>query len=465
MSAERVSPVVMLVVACALFMEQMDSTILANALPAIAASLKEDPITLKLALTSYLVALAIFIPASGWVADRFGARRIFRLALAIYIAASIGCAWSHSLGAFVVWRFLQGFGGAMMVPVGRMVLVRSTSKDGLVRALALVTVPAMLGPVTGPLLGGFIVTYLDWHWIFYINVPIGLAGIVLATIYFPRDVEAPPPRFDGVGFVLAGLSLSGLMLAATTAGRTVVPPAVSLTFLAVGLIAGGLYVRHALARPDPVLDIRLVARPTVFANVIAGAFFRIGVGASAFLLPLMFQLGFGLDALKTGLLTFSGSLGALIMKLLADPILKCFGFRPVLTRNAFLAAALLGATVLLTPGTPHLAIYALLVSAGLSRSLQYTSFNAIAFSNLDRGLIGRVTALAMVAHQVAMSLGVALGALAVETVQRWSGHAEPAVSDFHTAFLAMALISALAGLLLIRLPRDAGADLTERRSG
>ena len=455
----------MLVVACALFMEQMDSTILANALPAIAASLREDPITLKLALTAYLVALAIFIPASGWVADRFGARRIFRLALAIYIAASIGCAWSHSLGAFVVWRFMQGIGGAMMVPVGRMVLVRSTAKEGLVRALALVTVPAMLGPVTGPLLGGFIVTYLDWHWIFYINVPIGLAGIILATIYFPRDVEAPPPAFDTAGFLLAGLSLSGLMLAATTIGRTVVPPALSLAFLLVGLVLGALYIRHALRRPDPVLDIRLVARPTVFASVIAGAFFRIGVGASAFLLPLMFQLGFGFDALKTGLLTFSGAIGALIMKLLADPILKRFGFRPVLTRNAYLAAALLGATALLTPGTPHLVINLLLLVAGLSRSLQFTSFNAIAFSGVDRNLVGRVTALVMVAHQVALSLGVALGALAVETAQRWSGHAEPAVSDFHAAFLAIALTSAAAGLLLIRLPRDAGADLTERRTG
>ena len=275
-------PIVPMVVATALFMENTDSTILATALPTIAADLGIDPISLKLAVTSYLVSLAVFIPASGWVADRIGARTTFRIALTVFMAASIGCAFSRSLGQFVVFRALQGAGGAMMVPVGRMVVIRAVPKNELVRALSFISMPALIGPMLGPPLGGLIVTYADWRWIFFVNLPIGVLGIVLATLFIP-DLRQETPPLDVRGFVLSAVGLGGVILGTAMVGRRIAPPEIVAACMLIGAVSLALYVMHALRAPRPLLDLRLLRFASFEAGIVGGTFFRFGVGASAFL--------------------------------------------------------------------------------------------------------------------------------------------------------------------------------------
>src|SRR5947207_13118109 len=283
MSHDRLVP---LIIAVALFMENMDSTIIATSLPAIAADIGANPLALKLAVTSYLLSLAVFIPASGWTADRFGARTVFRAAILTFVIGSIGCAFASSLSGFVVARIVQGIGGAMMTPVGRLVLVRSIDKHRLVDAMAWVTMPALIGPIIGPPVGGFITTYASWHWIFLINVPIGLIGILLATRYIEDVRMEGLERFDLAGMVLAGVGVAGLAFGLSGVRLGLVPPAIVAGLLATGAISMMACVVHARRTPMPVLDFSLVRIPTFCANVVSGSLFRLGIGALAFLLLL-----------------------------------------------------------------------------------------------------------------------------------------------------------------------------------
>ena len=457
-----VIPIVPLVVATALFMENTDSTILATALPTIARDLGLDPLSLKLAVTSYLVSLAVFIPVSGWVADRVGACTTFRLALAVFMIASIGCAFSNSLGQFVFWRAIQGLGGAMMVPVGRMVVIRTAPKHELVQALAFIAMPALMGPMLGPPLGGLIVTYADWRWIFLVNIPIGVLGIVLATLYIP-DIREETPPLDAKGFLLLASGFGGLILGTAMMGRRIAPPEVAVGCMAVGVIALPLYWRHALRIPRPLLDVRLLRLKTFEAGIAGALFFRFGVGASAFLLPLMLQLAFGLDALSSGLITFAGALGALAVKPLARGILRRFGFRRLLIVNGVLASAVLLASALFTPTTPHFVITVVLLAGGFLRSLQFTSLSAITYAEIEPRQVGSATGMASVGQQVSVSLGVAVGAMAVEVSEWARGHSVPETSDFSAAFVVVGLMSMATSLMMFRLPLDAGDEMSGRR--
>jgi len=453
--------IIPIVVASALFMEGMDATILATALPTIARDLDVDPISLKLAITSYLVGLAIFIPISGFVADRFGARSTFRAALAVYLIASVGCAFSTSLEAFVFWRFIQGIGGAMMTPVGRMVIVRSVPKSQLVDALATLTIPALFGPILGPLLGGVIVTYADWRWIFLVNIPIGLAGMVLATIYFD-DTRPERAPLDWRGFVLSAAALTGLIAGASVLGRPSVPWWVAPLCFCVGAVAGVAYVRHARATVRPLLDLRLFALPTFDAGISGGALFRIAIGAASFLLPLMLQIGLGYDALTSGLVTFWGAAGALLMKFAGRAILVQFGFRNVLIWNTLLGVASVAALALIGPATPLAVISAMIFVGGMTRSLQFTSMHALCFADIEGRDTGPASAISSVVQQVSLSLGVALGALVLEISQHAAGRPQPAVTDFGVALVAVSVIAALAIIKMRALPLDAGRQLTAR---
>src|SRR6476661_5207396 len=291
MLAKRIVP---LIVAVALFMENMDSTVIATSLPAIAADIGTSPLTLKLAVTSYLLSLAVFIPVSGWTADRFGARTVFRSAIAVFMLGSIGCALSNSLSQFVAARIVEGMGGAMMTPVARLILVRSVDRRELINAMVWVTLPALIGPLLGPALGGFITTYISWHWIFLINIPIGLIGIVLATIFI-EDVRAESPDpFDPLGAVLAGLGIGGLAFGGSLLGLNFLPTGVVVGLIVLGAAATLAYVVHARRTPAPVLDLSLLTIPTLRASVLGGFIYRCGIGAIPFLLPLLFQLGFKL---------------------------------------------------------------------------------------------------------------------------------------------------------------------------
>ena len=459
MSHDRLVP---LIVACALFMENMDATIIATSLPAIAADIGANPLALKLAITSYLLSLAVFIPASGWTADRFGARTVFRAAIAIFVIGSVGCAFANSLSGFVVARIVQGIGGAMMTPVGRLVLVRTIPRHRLIDAMAWVTVPALIGPIMGPPIGGFITTYASWHWIFIINVPIGLIGIALATRYI-EDVRAEGlGRFDLTGMVLAGAGVGGLAFGLSVVGLGLVP-----TWLIVALIATGsafmtAYVLHARGTVAPVLDFSLVRIPTFRANVVGGSLFRLGIGALAFLLPLLLQLGFNYTPLQSGLVTFTTAIGAFTMKTFAAAFLRRFGFRNVLIYVGLIASALTAACATFTPQTPFAVMIAILLVGGFFRSLQFTATNTIAYADVEAPRMSRATALVSVAQQLSVAAGVAVGALAVELTVRLKGDPAITAEDFRPAFLVIGAISASSVILFWTLAKDAGAHLANR---
>jgi len=461
MTRERLVP---LIVAVALFMENMDSTVIATSLPAIARDIGTNALALKLAVTTYLLALAIFIPASGWTADRFGARTIFRTAIAVFMVGSIGCALSQSLHHFVIARFLQGMGGAMMTPVGRLVLVRSIDKRRLVDAMAWVSIPALVGPVMGPPLGGFITTYLSWHWIFLINIPIGLIGIVLVTRYIENIRAEVRERFDPVGMLLAGLGIAGVAFGLTALGAKGFLP----TELLIAMIAGGavcivFYMLHSRRVAAPVIDLSLFRLPGFRAGVAGGFVFRVGAGALPFLLPLMLQVGFGKTPFESGLITFATAAGAMSMKSAVATILRRFGYRNVLTWNALIASAMVAACALFTAHTSVLIMFAVLFAGGFFRSLQFTSAMTIGFADVDPHRMSRATSLAAVCQQLSVSAGVALGALTVELVVAFRGESVIGERDFAPAFLLVALISALSVFVFGRMSKETGAELIDRR--
>ena len=450
-----------LIVACALFIENMDSTAIATSLPAIAADLGTEPIALKLALTAYLLALAVFIPVSGWVADRFGARSTFMAAIAVFLLGSLACAASSSLEQMVAARFLQGMGGALMVPVGRLVLLRTVPKNELVQALSWLTIPALVAPMIGPPLGGLISTYGDWRWIFLINLPMGLLGIVLARRYIP-DLRSPVQALDWRGFALSGLGLALALFGFSTLGRHLVSTPLAATCLVLGLAAMAGYVWHARLHPHPLIDLNLFRHHTFRAGVLGGALFRIGIGATPFLLPLMLQLGFGLTALQSGLLTFASAAGAMFMKTIAAGVLKRFGFRNVLWTNALFASAMLAGFGLFSDTTPHAVIIAVLVVSGCFRSLQFTSLNAISYAEVDQARMGQASSLSGMAQQFSLALGVAIGGYGLQIAGEITGTGYTEASNFFWAFLTVGLVSASSAWVMFRLPRDAGAEMAGR---
>lgn len=454
-----------LIVACALFMENLDSTVIATSLPAIAADIGANPLALKLAVTSYLLSLAVFIPVSGWTADRFGARRVFAAAIFVFMLGSAGCALANSLEGFVAARIVQGMGGAMMTPVGRLVLVRTIDKRELVSAMAWVTIPALIGPVIGPPVGGFITTYASWHWIFLINIPIGVAGIVLVLLYIdpvPSDHQEP---FDATGMLLAGAGVAGLAFGLSVAGLDMLPVPVVTALIVGGAISMTVYLAHAKRVPAPILDFSLLRYPTFKASLVGGFFFRLGIGALPFLLPLMLQTGFNMTPFQSGLVTFAGALGAIGMKTVAARTINRFGFRRVLIFNALISAAFIAAVAIFRPGMPVSVLIAILLIGGFFRALEFTAANTIAYAEVEPRRMSRATALASVGQQLSISAGVAAGALMVDLSLRWRGATDTAdlmPGDFTAAFLVVGAISAASALLFWRLPADAGAEMSGR---
>jgi EmrB/QacA subfamily drug resistance transporter len=457
---ERIVP---LIVAVALFMENMDSTVIATSLPAIAADIGTNPLALKLAITSYLISLAVFLPLSGWTADRFGARRVFRAAIAVFMCGSIGCAISGSLSQFVLARIVEGAGAAMMTPVGRLILVRSVERRDLINAMIWVTLPALIGPLVGPPLGGFITTYISWHWIFLINIPIGLAGIVLATLFIENVRAKEPDPLDARGVMLAGIGIAGLIFGGSVLGLNFLPFGVVVALIVLGALSTYAYVRHARRASAPILDLSLLEIPSLRAAMIGGFVYRSGVGAMPFLLPLLFQLGFKLTAFQSGLITLCNVVGAMGMKTIIPIILRLFGFRRALAANALISAAMVGACATFTPGVSYVWIVAVLMIGGFFRSLQFTSLNTIAYADIDQRHLSRATSLVAMGQQLSISVGVAVGALAVDVTLWARGHATITAADFQPAFVAVALISASASLVFARMPSDAGAALAARR--
>jgi len=449
-----------LIIATALFMENMDGTVISTSLPAIARDLHQDPIVLKLALTSYMLTLAVFIPASGWVADRFGARTVFCSAIVVFTLGSILCGASNTLSTLIAARVFQGLGGAMMVPVGRLVLLRSVEKSDLVNALAYLTVPALIGPVAGPPLGGFITTYFHWRWIFWINVPIGVLGVLLSLRFIANLREEEVTRFDFKGFVLSGLGLLGLISGLSLIGRGMAPYWEVAAMIVVSLTLLAAYVRHAGENEDAILDLRLLGIPTFFAGVVGGLIFRVGLGALPFLLPLLLQIGFGLTPFESGSLTFATAAGALLMKFSASTALRWMGFRTVLIVNGLISGAFMASYALFTPSTPHWLIFVALLSGGFFRSLVFTALNAISYADIDPPRMSRATSFASVSQQMSGAVGVAVAAVCIQLIQFTLDDQTLYARDLSIAFLLVAIISSLSTVIFVRLAPNAGAAVS-----
>ncbi len=457
----RLRILIPVVVAIAFLMEQLDSTILTTAIPDMARSLATTPVRLNLAVTAYVLTLAVFIPLSGWFADRFGTRRIFVVALAIFTVGSALCGIAESFAMLVVTRVLQGIGGAMMTPVGRLILLRSFPRRELVTAMTYVTFPAILGPIIGPLVGGFLTTYSSWRWIFYVNVPFGLAGILLAVRFMEEVPGDPAVQFDFPGFVMFGSGIALLQVGMESIGRLTLP-AVEIAGLFVAavllLVAFGRYARRA---PVPVVDLGLFRQRTFAVGTLAGGLCRIAMNGTPFLLPLMLQVGFGMSAIGSGSLTFIGSGGAIVVRLFIAPLLRSFGFDKVLIGSAIAGSAVLAGFTLLGPSTPRWMIGGYVLLFGLSRSTQFMTSNTLSYSDTPPEQLSRATSLGGLLQQLTVSFGVSLSAVLLGILDLHGHPLTPA--RFHEVFLLTALLPLLAipGFRLLR-PED-GAQVSGYR--
>lgn len=448
-----------LIIASAMFMEQIDATILATALPTMARAFHVSPAHLSIALTSYLLSLAVLIPASGVVADRFGARRVFSAAIMIFMGGSLLAALAPYFSTLIIARLIQGAGGAMMVPVGRLVLLRNIDKKDLVSAMGWFLTPGLAGTILGPPVGGFIVTYFDWRWIFYINLPIGVVGLLLTYIFIPDVRDEKRGRFDTRGFVLSGISLACLLFGFETLSRGHGDEtAIAIGLLATGLVTGAAYIAYArkVRTVAPILDLTLMRVPTFRISLIAGSFTRITQGAQPFLLPLMIQIGFGLSGFESGMITFSAACGFVAMKALAMPILKRFQFRATLIWNSVLSSGLYATCAFFRPDWPHWIIFGVLLLSGLSMSLQFTAYNAVCFDEIPPERMASANSFYATFQQLMLSAGICTAAMTLTVSKTLFGHREVMLPDFSAAFLVVTAISLLAAPINAALSPEAG---------
>jgi EmrB/QacA subfamily drug resistance transporter len=428
-----------------------------------ARSLHEDPIKLNLAITSYLLSLAVFIPVSAWVADRFGARLVFRAAIVIFTIGSVLCGVSQSLPELVGARILQGCGGAMMVPVGRLVILKTVPKRHLVTAMSYLSIPALIGPVVGPPVGGFIVTYSTWRWIFFINVPICVLGIVMVTLFIEDIREENVPPLDLLGFILTGIGLAALVFGFESVGRGELPPWLVAGLMVGGALCMGLYVLHYRQARHPIIDLGLFSIATFRISTVGGGLFRMGIGAMPFLLALLLQLAFGINPFKSGLIIFASALGALTMKLAIYPIIRFFGFRTLLIFNGVISAFFMLCCALFRPTTPHLVIALILFSGGFFRSLQFTCINALGYADVPQRMMSNASSLASMGQQLSISLGVAIAALALRVGMTLHHSKTLTAHDIVPAFLLTGGLGLIGSLVFLPLPHHAGAELSGRR--
>ncbi len=449
--------IVPMVVAFAFFIENFDSTVVTTALPSMAVSFQSTPVELSVAITAYILAVAIFIPISGWLADRFGARNVFGTAIALFTISSICCGLSLTLTQFTLARIFQGIAGAMMVPVGRLIVLRSVEKKNFVKAMAFVTIPSVLGQILGPPVGGFITTYFSWQWIFFMNIPIGIIGFVLVQFFIKNFKQLDTPPLDWIGFLLTGAAIGSLMYALELVVRPKTEGAVILTFLCIGVIVTVVAIWHARRHPAPMVDLSLLKVPTFNLVMIGGFTFRMSVGAASFLLPLQLQIGFGVSAFTSGLLTLFLATGAFMMKAIGPPILRRWGFRNVLIGNGILYGLSVLSYAFFTPSTPFLLISTLLFCGGLFRSLQFTSINTVCYADIPSVKMSSATSFSSTADRFAIGAGVSMSAILLH-LSTGMNVAKPV--DFQLVFLAFAVLAFISVQPYLRLKRDAGHELS-----
>ena len=457
--------IVPLIVASALFMENLDGTIITTALPQMAETFGTTPTQLSIGITAYVLSLAIFIPVSGWVADKFGARTIFCNAIAVFTIGSVLCGLCNNVAELAAARVLQGIGGAMMVPVGRLVMFRGLEKSEFVTGMAYLTVPALIGPILGPPVGGFITTFASWRWIFFLNVPVGIVGMFLVRRYIENYREADTPSLDVVGFLLTGVALACLVYCFDLIERPGSGVALILILFAGFGVAGLAAAWHVCHHDHPVIDPALLRIPTFSASVLGGAVFRVGTASLGFLLPVLFQVGMGMTAFVSGLLTVASTLGSFAMKLSASPILRRWGFRKVLFGNALISAAGVLVCIVFTDTTPYVVIFLILLVTGFLRSLQYTALNAMAFADIPTPRMSAATSFSSMFQQISNGLGVAFAAVVLDlvVVGRGESLSDIPVIDIQITLVIMTVITLASCRSFWKLPVDAGAEVSRHR--
>ena len=448
-----------LLVSGTFMMDALDSAMISTPLPLIARDLGVDPVQAKGALTAYFLAVAALLPLSTWLSDRFGPRRVFTAAIAVYLLGSLLCAVSPTLTMLVAARIIQGVGSAMLFPLGRTILLQSVSKQDLVRALSSVSILPALALVVGPLIAGYVATFLDWRFLFLINVPLGLAALVLAPFLVPKASDAPRTPFDRTGFMLssAGISAIGCGVGMPIAFEA------SVALTAIGALLLALYVKHGRRTPAPVLDLSLFRHRTFRVAISSSFVVRAAVvGALPFLIPMLLQVGFGLTPFESGSITFIGAVASLMSRFVIAPTLRWFGFRQFLAGTALFGALSMLFLAFVSETTPHLVIMAIIFVGTLLRILQIQGVEAMVFSDVRQSEMGQASSLLSVVKQLAASAGVAYAALVVQGVQAlWAG-ATTAGGDFRMAIVLVALPLALTTLLSLRLSKGDGAEIAGR---
>lgn len=450
-----------LIVGGAFFMVLLDSAIIATSLPRMAQTFGVKPVELSIGISIYLLSVAAFVPLSGWLSDRYGARRIFLISIIVFVAASLACGAADSLEGFALARAAQGLGGALMTPIGRVIVLNHAPKNELVRAMAYITWPALTAPVIGPVVGGFITTYFSWRWNFWINLPIGLLAWVLVW----RVVPATPPvarrAFDPLGFVLSGGALIAFLLGLESIAHQWLPLLQSLSLVVGGIILGVVALYHFRRSPQPLLDLSIFTVPTfAITSIQAGTYIRVGINAAPFLLPLLFQLGFGYTPVEAGFYVLVYFLGNLGMKTVSTAALRWFGFRSVLVINGALSGLFMAVCGFLSPELGKFWIVAILLCAGLTRSMQYTALNTLGFADIPGNLRSSAATINSMLMQVSMVLAIALSALLLNG-SRWVAQRDAvATPDFAVAFVVMGLLVMGASLVFLKLPKDAGAEVS-----
>lgn len=450
-----------LAVGSALLVQFIDQTALATALPTLAVAFKTDPVHLKLALTSYMLVQAVIVPASGWAADRFGARRVFMFVTLVFVIGSVLCGLSRSLGTFVLFRIVQGAGAAMMIPLGRAIVVGVSPREGLVKSMILLTTPAMVGPLIGPPLTGFILAVASWPWVFYLNVPVGLFGMAAVYAFVPRIKQPHPGRFDSIGFGLAAVAIGGAMSVTETFGFGLVSWKTQLGAALIAASAGVVFLVHSRRTANPVLDLTLLELPTFRASLVGGIFVRVAVGGMPFLLPLLLQIGCGWSPLQAGSMMVSAAVGSLLLRPVAPLLIRAFGFRAILAGATAAYALVCLIPVVFRPETPVPFIVFVLLLYGVTGAITFTALNTIAYAETPPEAVSRATTLYAVVQQLALSFGVTVVALLLQ-LARLGGGGRLRAEQFVLPLCAVAAIALMAVPFFLRLGKDAGDSISGR---
>jgi EmrB/QacA subfamily drug resistance transporter len=453
-------------VAVAFFMESLDTTILNTAVPTIAAALQVAPLSMKAVLSSYTLSLAVFIPVSGWMADRFGTRRVFASAIGLFTLGSALCGLTTNIHALVACRIIQGCGGAMMVPVGRLTLVRTFAKSELVRVMSFVAIPALIGPMLGPVAGGFVVGFLHWRLIFFLNIPIGLAGLLLVYLHLPDYREPHTQPLDVVGLIMFGSGIALLSYVLEIFGEHALRMAEIVGLLLIGgaLLAG--YAVHAMHSPAPLLRMTLL-RVRTFGTSVRGSFItRIGIAGAPFLLPLLYQVGLGYSAVQSGLLIMPQAIAAMCSKIFTRRLLEAVGYRAVLSANTLILGVVLFLFATIGQHTPIWLIVLFAMSFGMFSSLQYTSMNTLVFADIGDADTSSASTIVSTFQQLSISFGVAAAGLttALFVPDRYRTSPAQLISGTHRAFIALGLFTMLSSLVFRSLKSTDGANVSQHKA-